>query len=529
MGALTLKSFPLEFRRWDVKSHESVDPTDSFGQATNVYIDNDRILKIEPNYSNYSMNSWLTDKGRHFFDCFFETNTQKNNKSSYSIPWKNLFKTIHNHLYQLNICNCKNSNKQFVIIIFEYLSIESLNILYLLIKIYPFLFLKRAETFRIDNSLEHNFQTNLSIWDKNQLFSSTLCLLFGVNTRYENAHLNLKLRQRNLKGNFEFWAIGSLFNFTFPVLFLGSNISVLKTILEGNNRICQHFKFFENPLLIYNSEILKRIDVKNLLTFTKTLEFAHFINKSWNGLNMLNHNITEVGINSLNIFSTLSIKDLLYFNSLYVINLTMVDVKNLRKLTESQLFNFINIKKNYEKNVIIDQSSNRFNTSLLNNHFLNFKHYIYLPSNTFFENNETFFNTGGFVKRTTKLILKKKSKNNWQLIRRVLKTLKFRNGYNNNLSFQSDKTHIGKHFINVQFYAIHSLTDLSYYLNVKNNPFFILRSFLLFKKISMKIFSTKIKYWLDDFFNGGKDNYCHKSLTLVNCSLNIRLNSTNFF
>jgi len=127
---------------------------------------------------------------------------------------------------------------------------------------------------------------------------------------------------------------------------------------------------------------------------------------------MLNHNITEVGINSLNIFSTLSIKDLLYFNSLYVINLTMVDVKNLRKLTESQLFNFINIKKNYEKNVIIDQSSNRFNTSLLNNHFLNFKHYIYLPSNTFFENNETFFNTGGFVKRTTKLILKKKSKNN---------------------------------------------------------------------------------------------------------------------
>lgn len=420
-------------------------------------------------------------------------------------------------------------NKQSVIIIFEYLSIESLNILYILIKVYPFLFLKRAETFRIDNSLEHNFQTNSSVWNKNQLFSSTLCLLFGVNTRYENAHLNLKLRQRNLKGNFEFWAIGSLFNFTFPVLFLGSNISVLKTILEGNNRICQHFKFFENPLLIYNSEILKRTDVKNLLTLTKTLEFAHFINKMWNGLNMLNHNITEVGTNSLNLFSTLNIKDLLYFNSLYVINITMVDIKNLRKLTESKLFNFINIKKNYEKNIIIDQSSNKFNTSLLNNHSLDFKHYIYLPSNTFFENNETFLNTGGFVKRTTKLIFKKKSKNNWQLIRRVLKTFKFRNSYNRNLSFRSDKIHTGKHFINVQFYAIHSLTDLSYYLNVKNNPFFILRSFLLFKKISVKMFNTKIKYWLDDFFNGGKDNYCHKSLTLVNCSLNIRLNSTNFF
>jgi len=77
-------------------------------------------------------------------------------------------------------------------------------------------------------------------------------------------------------------------------------------------------------------------------------------------LNMLNHNITEVGTNSLNLFSTLNIKDLLYFNSLYVINITMVDIKNLRKLTESKLFNFINIKKNYEKNIIIDQSSNKF-------------------------------------------------------------------------------------------------------------------------------------------------------------------------
>ena len=529
MGALTLKSFPLEFRRWDIKSHESIDPTDSFGQSTNVYIDNDRILKIEPNYSNYSMNSWLTDKGRHFFDCFFETITPRDNDSSYFIPWKNLFKTIHNHLYQLNMCNCKNSNKQFIIVIFEYLSIESLNILYILMKAYPFLFLKRAETFRINNNLEHNFQINSSVWNKNQLFSSTLCLLLGVNTRYENAHLNLKLRQRNLKGNFEFWAIGSLFNFTFPVLFLGSNISVLKTILEGNNRICQHFKFFENPLLIYNSEILKRTDAKNLLNLTKTLEFAHFISKTWNGLNMLNHNITEVGINSLNLFSTLSIKDLLYFNSLYIINITMLDIKNLKKLTESKLFNFVTVKKNYEKNILIDQGSNKFNISLLNSSMSNFKHYIYLPSSTFFESNETFFSTEGFVKRTTKLIFKKKSKNNWQLIRRVLKTLKFKNSGNKNLSFRNNESHTSKHFINVQFYATYSLTDLSYYLNVRNNPFFILKSFLLFKKISVKMFSTKIKYWLDDFFSGGKDNYCHKSLTLINCSLNIRLNSTNFF
>jgi NADH dehydrogenase/NADH:ubiquinone oxidoreductase subunit G len=32
MGALTLKSFPFILRSWNVKSYESIDPTDTFGQ-----------------------------------------------------------------------------------------------------------------------------------------------------------------------------------------------------------------------------------------------------------------------------------------------------------------------------------------------------------------------------------------------------------------------------------------------------------------------------------------------------------------
>ena len=38
MGALTLKSFPFELRSWDIEKFESIDPTDSFGSKTRVYI-----------------------------------------------------------------------------------------------------------------------------------------------------------------------------------------------------------------------------------------------------------------------------------------------------------------------------------------------------------------------------------------------------------------------------------------------------------------------------------------------------------
>ena len=71
MGALTLKSFPFILRSWNVQSLESFDPTDSFGQDTRVYVNRNQIVKIEPQFSDKTTQSWLTDKGRLFFDSFF--------------------------------------------------------------------------------------------------------------------------------------------------------------------------------------------------------------------------------------------------------------------------------------------------------------------------------------------------------------------------------------------------------------------------------------------------------------------------
>ncbi|MGL5054340.1 MAG: hypothetical protein ACRC54_01480, partial [Fusobacteriaceae bacterium] len=73
MGALTLKSFPFELRGWDIEKFESFDPTDSFGSNTRVYVSKNQIVLIEPDYNNNTFNTWLTDKGRQFFDGIFNT------------------------------------------------------------------------------------------------------------------------------------------------------------------------------------------------------------------------------------------------------------------------------------------------------------------------------------------------------------------------------------------------------------------------------------------------------------------------
>ena len=154
--------------------------------------------------------------------------------------------------------------------------------------------------------------------------------------------------------------------------------------------------------------------------------------------------------------------------------------------------------------------------------------------NTFYENEETFISTDGFIKRTTKLILKKKAKNNWQILRKfnqnIKKDLLFLDRNNNhNLDFNSKKIVDFKNFINFHYYATQTLTNLSFYISIKTQPFVLSENILHFRQKTVKINNTKVKYWLDDFFSGGKDEYSQNSVTLNNCSRILRSESTNFF
>lgn len=536
MGALTLKSFPHVLRGWEVRSYESIDPTDSFGQNTRLYIDRNQIIKIEPQFSNTSSSTWLTDKGRQFFDGLFgefsATSPNKNSEIRSSKQWGHIFKTIKKTLYIFDICNFKFSKKYFFIIVFENLSLEILNLLLMLTQISSFIKVKRAENLALNNDFESNFQIN-SATNSSKLLSSSLCLLLGTNTRYEGSYLNLKLRQRYFKGNFKLLSIGSLFDLTFSVSFLGSHLKTFKTITEGNSASCQDIISATNPLLILNTEMFKRNDSKQLLEMVKMLKHTNIITNTWNGLNVLNSSLHETGTHSLTSFSFLTLKDLTQFSSLYFINTTISNIANMKKLIGSKLLVHLSTQESSStKKLVLDQN---FTISANNiSNLLKVKKFLYLPVDTFFENNETFINTEGLVKKTNKLIFRKNTKNNWQLIRRFIKnanllvnTTNLKN--NKILFFNSKNLYNFKNFISFQFYAIQNLTNFSFYLKKQNASFIIYKKFNTFKSTQTKLFNTKIKYWLDDFFVGGKDRLCQNSLILIKCSINTRLLTSTFF
>ena len=536
MGALTLKSFPFILRSWNVKSYESINLTDSFGQKIRVYVNKNQIVKIEPQFSGKTSQTWLTDKGRQFFDGIFGKSTYgiaklENTPVKSAKQWENLFKIIKKIFYVFNICNFKYASRYFFLIVFENINIEILNFLSLISQLNSFIKVRRAEKFKVDTSIESNFQIN-SATSISKLSASSLCLLVGTNPRYEGSYLNLKLRQRYLRGNFRLLSVGSLIDLTFPVSFLGSNTSILKSISEGNHIFCKDIGNAENPMFIANTEILKHSNMQKFLNSFKVLKYSNTLNKVWDGFNVLNSSLPEAGFYTFSRFSFLTLKDLTSFGSFYALNVNLNNVANIRTSMESRLLNHKNSKEFFSEKLFMNQTSSDSSTNF--SKFVSFKKYLYLPNSTFFENQETFVNTEGFRKVGSKLIFKKNTKSDWQLLRKLVQNSFAQENLDckkdGQLIFYNNKSLFDfKNFTNFHYQAVQNLTNLNDYVITVNQKFTVYKKFDKFKNLTVKLLNTKLKYWLDDFYTGGKDTFCQNSLTLTRCSANYRLQTTNFF
>lgn len=242
--------------------------------------------------------------------------------------------------------------------------------------------------------------------------------------------------------------------------------------------------------------------------------YSNIISRSWNGVNVLNSSLFETGSYLTNKFSSLKLNDFFNFSALYFLNVGMNNMLIIKKITESKLLNFT---ENYSKNYLIPTKE-------------------FLPTSTFFENEETFVNTTGGFCRTTKLISRKEKKSSWQILRRLLYLVdsKLNLLSSSSQNNKEQKTLINfntlnhfKDFINFFFFATVKITYLSFFLTKKTKSFALMTK--KFKQSIKKIYLTKLTYWLDNFFVGGKDEYSHRSKILNLCSTHLKLENTTFF
>ena len=537
VGALTAKPYPFLSRSWELKNFNSIDFSDGFGVDILVYIKNNKIVKINPSY-DYSQNTnvWISDKSRFSFDGMFSPERVLNGFINFGTTnyvnnnWKTLIKEIITTLYfHDHLNNHFLKNYKLVIVFSNNINLEVLNLLNLISKKYKFIELKKFEGQLNYNTFEYDFLTEF--YDSKKLNYSTLCLLIGLNSRYENPSFNLKLRQRFLKGEFKTFLLGSNKNLTFPSSNIGLTIKNLIEIVEGNSSFNIDFVSSKHPLVAISSSILYRKDcdgISNLLYNLKKYLAKH---TSTNTINVLNTSINEAGVNYLNNFKSINEKDFSSSSGIYFIN-SHPNSNNFNKLVKLKLLNYIhkNVKwPNYcfEQSFGFEYKTSK-NLQISNNLY----NYVNLPNNAFFESNGTYLNTEGIFKNNIKFIsTSNQTKEDWQIIRKIFsnfKNVNLLNSTNKNYIITSQNSFmLFKSFTNFLYYAssnIDKKINYNFTKNYKNK----LKFFNFKKKLKSKLFSTKINIWLNDFYIGGYDSYSRYSTTMIKCSQMLRLDKNNF-
>ena len=535
VGALTSKQYPFIGRIWELKNIKSVDYSDSSLTNIQLYLKANSIVKILPGYNSVNKtNVWISDKTRFSFDGMFSPERVSNifisggnDKKIQEKTWSEIFDNIVYILYFQNHLSKHNYNSFKMFIVFNSnVDIETLTLLTFLSQKYPFIHLRKNEY----NLTNVNIESKFTVTPSNSITSlekSDLCFLINTNTRFENPELNLKLRQRLLKGNFKVFSLNSLTDLTYPTTFLGSNTKNLKKIVEGTNFFCQALTSSLNPSLIISSEMFNRNDSESLIEMLFNLKkYLNLSSNNWYGFNILGSSMNETGVNSLNIFKKLSSSDISNYSTLLFID-NDFSTPTIKKLIELKLLNYINFNN---KNKMIIELHNIFKGKFLESlkKSLDCNTYVNLPNKVFFENSLVIQNNSGNYTKTVKVLnSNKKSKSNWMIIRKLksnLDKLFFSNSGSSILSFNYNNPNNFLNFVSFQHLPVNSLLKNSFFFKSEIS----LNNFLPLKEAKSKIFLTKTKFWIDDFYIGGKDLYSKYSIVMIECSGSFRSESTNF-
>ena len=537
VGALTSKPYPFVGRSWELKKLNSLDCMDGFGLNIQVFLKNNVVVKILPGFNPKNTDSnvqWISDKTRFAFDGMNSTtrNVSKfvlNDSGKIDIlSWANVFEKLIVTIYLFDHLerHCLSINP-FVIVFEETVSLEIISILTLLQRKYSFFDLRRTTELPIAHDFEENLQVN-SATDPKKLRTSDSCVLIGVNPRYESSYLNLKLKKRFLKGNFQVFSFNSKQDVTFPVTFLGSNLRKFKKIIEGNDSMCETFKKSRNLITIINDRLFNRRDSRTVLNLIAVLDkFSSWA--SWSSYNLLNSSLNTTGINNLRPFKKITKKDMSHSSGMFFVNGGAGISHSVERIVELQLLRYTMTNESPSL-LLVDQNTQ--NGLIDAREKLGVLNYMFLPNNNFFETFGSYMNTEGTIKKTNKLVSSmKNTKDDWQLLRRLLNSLKI-------LEFANNVKHSARIVFNCRtLYNFRNLTkflhtntksisSIAFYLKNETQPF-KLKIDKNLKKI--KLVLTQLTKWIEDFYLGGNDNYSRDSDLMAKCSLGLRSNCSTFF
>lgn len=290
VGALTSKPYTFIARPWELRSTETIDISDAVGSNIRVDFKETEVVRVLPRLNEELNEEWISDKSRYSFDALkiqrLDSPYIKKNDELTACSWRiaiEKFKellsgTLAKETGFLCSVNTDLETLKEAKSLVNSLGIKNFG--------YP-------RPFELNIDFSDKYLCNTSLVDVEQ---SDLCLLVGVNPRYEASMLNLKLRKRHRQGLYKTASIGVPHNQTYKTEILGVSPYTLLKISEGKHPLCKELRIAKKPLILYSSSLAERKDSSGLE------KILGLINKNlkrksprWKTLSFLNQESNQVG------------------------------------------------------------------------------------------------------------------------------------------------------------------------------------------------------------------------------------------
>jgi NADH-quinone oxidoreductase subunit G len=397
VGALTNSDYAFKARPWELISTETIDVMDAVGSNIKVDASELAVLRIMPKQNESVNENWLADKSRYIVDALrvqrLDTPMIRLNGKLQKVSWDEALRTIADKVKSLKGSELASLMGDFVDSETAFITKEVFNKLG-------------------SNNIDCRFDANFDSSDRGSyLFNTSIagieeadvCLIVGSNPRIEAPILNARLRKRYLQGGFEIAVIGEQYNGNYRAEHLGSNISILKDVLEGKNSFAEKLKTAKKPMIILGMGAFEGVDASEIISLAKEVAIKYnMVQDNWNGYNVLN---TSTGMLSGLEAGFVSSEPKITTRSI----LESVKANNIKLLW---LNNVDNIDfTNLGKNVFVVYQGHHGDNGAVNAN-------VVLPSNLWLEQTGTYVNLEGRLQRTSKVVPSVgESKPSWKILR----------------------------------------------------------------------------------------------------------------
>lgn len=282
VGALTFKPYAFKARSWELKKTKSVDVMDAFGSSIRIDSRGNEVMRILP-FSNDEINEeWISDKTRCSYEGFkyqrLTSSYVRGEESLQAVDFDKALDAIKEKLSQVKPSEVAALSGE----------VSSVDEIFALKK-----FMTQFGSENFDCRLNGE---NLTAADRaSYLFNNSIveiesadfCLLVGVNPRKDAPVLNARIRKAVVENKMKVAAIGVDADLTYDFENLGSDASLLKSILDGNSKISKDLESAKKPILILGNDAVSRNDGAAILAYCKAIAEKKMNKNDRSGFNFL--------------------------------------------------------------------------------------------------------------------------------------------------------------------------------------------------------------------------------------------------